>query len=112
MNTPHPSSVPGDFYVINECCLACGAPQSIAPNLIGTESPSHHCFWKKQPETPAEVDQAIKIILTQELDCHRYAGADPVILDRLVSTGCCDAFPSRSYHPIELRSYPLFPHLA
>ena len=73
MNTPHPSSVPGDFYVINECCLACGAPQSIAPNLIGTESPSHHCFWKKQPETPAEVDQAIKIILTQELDCHRYA---------------------------------------
>jgi hypothetical protein len=48
-----------------------------------------HCIWKKQPETPAEVERAIAVLEGQELMCHRYAGRDPEILKRLSST-CCD----------------------
>jgi hypothetical protein len=33
----------------------------------------------------------------QELGCHRYAGTDRSILERLAPTGCCD-------HPIETKS--------
>ena len=47
-----------------------------------------HCNWKKQPETPAELERAIGVLEAQELGCHRYAGTDPAILDRLTSTDC------------------------
>jgi len=87
--TPHPKSAPGDFYVVNGECLACGIPHVIAPDLIAwTGEGVPHCCWKKQPETQAELEQAIAVFEAQELDCHRYAGTDPVILDRILSTYC------------------------
>jgi hypothetical protein len=86
---PHPKSAPGDFYVEKGQCLACGVPHVVAPDLIGwTNEKYPHCFWKKQPETSAEVERAIKVLDAQELGCHRYAGTDPAILDRLLSTNC------------------------
>src|SRR5438309_3239760 len=87
--TPHPKCVPGDFYVENGQCLACGVPHVVAPDLVGwTDEKFPHCFWKKQPGTPAEIERAIKVLEVQELECHRYAGTDPAILDRLLSTSC------------------------
>ena len=32
---PHPKSAPGDFYVVNGECLACGVPHVVAPDLVG-----------------------------------------------------------------------------
>lgn len=94
----HPASAPGDFYVEYKCCLACGVPQALAPELVGwTDEHYAHCFWKKQPETSAEIEQAIKVLKSQELGCHRYAGTDRSILERLASEGCCD-------HPLETKS--------
>jgi hypothetical protein len=88
--TPHPKSAPGDFYVENEMCIACGMPHVVAPDLMGwTEDKYSHCFWKKQPRTPQEIEQAIKVLEVQELGCHRYAGTDPAILNR-ISSGYCD----------------------
>ena|ERR1700758_1003042 len=88
----HPLNVPGDFYVENRCCMACGVPESIAPELIGrTGEEVWHCYWKKQPKTNEEIKQAIDILHTQELGCHRYAGSDSKILKRLPRE-CCDAF--------------------
>jgi hypothetical protein len=80
-----------DFYVDDDCCTSCGVPQAIAPELVGWKStePFLGCYWKKQPETAAEFDRAIKILHTQELDCHRYSGSDPAILSRLPAE-CCD----------------------
>jgi hypothetical protein len=49
-----------------------------------------HCFWKKQPETEAELERAIAVLETQEPGRHRYAGTDPAILDRILSA-CCDS---------------------
>jgi hypothetical protein len=87
--TPHPKSVPGAFYVVNGGCLACGVPHVVAPDLVGwADEKVPHCFWKKQPETPAELERAIAILEAQELECHRYAGTDPAILDRISSTYC------------------------
>jgi len=53
---------------------------------VGDET--SHCIWKKQPETPREIDQAIAVLDAQELGCHRYAGDDPAILKRLSAEYC------------------------
>jgi hypothetical protein len=86
----HPKSVPGDFYVENEQCLCCGVPHVIAPNLIGwVDDERSHCYWKTQPETTQELEQAISVLGARELDCHRYMGSDQAILRRIPPT-CCD----------------------
>jgi hypothetical protein len=98
----HPLNVPGDFYVENGYCMACGVPESIAPDLIGrTEEEVWHCYWKKQPKTDEEIKQAIDILHSQELGCHRYAGRDSKILKRLPRE-CCDAFSARRSLPPEI----------
>ena len=93
--TPHPKSAPGDFYVEKGQCLACGVPHVVAPDLVGwTDEKVLHCFWKKQPRTPAELERAIAVLEAQELECHRYAGTDPAILNRVMSTYCDYPMPS------------------
>ena len=87
--TPHPKSAPGDFYVVNGECLACGVPHVVAPDLVGwADEKLSQCFWKKQPETPAELERALAVLEAQELECHRYAGTYPAILKRAPSTYC------------------------
>lgn len=86
---PHPQSSPGDFYVENGQCLACGVPHAIAPDLVDwADQESPHCVWKKQPKTEAEIERALAVLDAQELGCHRYAGTDPAILDRVLSSYC------------------------
>jgi hypothetical protein len=79
--------------------MACGVPSVLAPDLMdNTEEKYWHCFWKRQPETPKELDQAIAVLHTQELLCHRYAGTDPEILRRLPRE-CCDYFSPPPFVP-------------
>src|SRR5215468_13393 len=105
--TPHPKSAPGGFYVVNGERLACGVPHVLAPDLVGwTGEKIPHCFWKKQPETPAELERAIAVLEAYELECHRYAGTDPAILDRVLSTYC--DYPMHSQTVIEWK----LPHFA
>jgi len=67
----------------------------VAPDLIGwTDDKRSHCFWKKQPKTQAEIEQAIRVLESQELDCHRYAGTDPAILEKAPKS-CCDYAPPK-----------------
>ena len=87
--TPHPKSAPGDFYVVKGECLACGVPHVVAPDLVGwTGEKIPHCVWKKQPQTAKELERAIAVLEAQEVGCHRYAGSDPSILDRVLSEYC------------------------
>jgi hypothetical protein len=89
-----------DFYLADDgCCAFCGVPQSIAPELVGwVNEKETRCYWIRQPQTPDEIDRAIKILHTQELGCHRYAGNDPEILKRLPPAECDDIAPQMALH--------------
>jgi hypothetical protein len=84
---PHAKNAPGPFYVVNTECMTCGYPHVLAPDLIDwdqdSEGHKHHCYFKKQPESPEEVEQAIKAINGSCCGALRYAGADPAIIKRL-----------------------------
>jgi len=96
--------------VVKGECMACGVPHVVAPDLVGwTDEELSHCFWKKQPETPSELERAIAVLEAQELDCHRYAGSDPAILNRVLSTYC--DYPMQSPTVVE-RIDPQPPHFA
>lgn len=95
--TPHPKSAPGDFYAVKGECLACGVPHVVAPDLMGwTAEKFPHCYWTKQPQTQAELEQAIAVFAAQELGCHRYAGTEPAILARILPMDCDYPLPSPS----------------
>ena len=94
--TPHPQSAPGDFYVENQGCTACGVPHVVAPDLMAwADDNRNHCIWKRQPQTPQELDQAVAVLESQELGCHRYAGDDPAILKRIPAEYCDTLLPQR-----------------
>lgn len=98
----HPQSAPGDFYVVNGECISCGAPHAVAPDLIGwaTNVENQHCIWKKQPETPEELEQALAAFDASEIGCYRYAGGDPQIMSRIGLDYCDQA--ARSTKPRSL----------
>lgn len=87
----HPQSAPGDFYVVNNECMSCGAPHVVAPDLIGWVGDSEHCIWKKQPENDRELEQAFEAFRYSCVCCYRYAGSDPKIIERLGSEYCDNA---------------------
>lgn len=92
---PHPDSAPGEFYVVNGECLSCGAPHAVAPDLIGWADPNKdQCIWKKQPETEAEMEQAFAAFDASCVGCYRYAGCDPVVMERIGFDYCDHAPPS------------------
>jgi hypothetical protein len=93
---PHKLNAPGDFYVEDGCCLACGIPESEAPELFAWEEtenefhPGHkssHCYVCRQPQTEAEIGKIISVMSYQELDCIRYKGTDPGILEKIERAG-------------------------
>lgn len=88
----HRANVSGDFYVEDESCIICMTPHYVAPELMGMH-PENHCYFKKQPNTPEEVEQAIEAVSVACCESLRYAGDDPDILSRLKAKGCaaqCD----------------------
>lgn len=84
---PYPKNVPGSFYVVNSECMTCGYPHVLAPDLMAWDADAqgreNHCYFKKQPETPQEIDQAIKAIEGSCCGALRYSGSDPKILQKL-----------------------------
>jgi hypothetical protein len=98
----HPKSAPGDFFVINDQCLSCGFAHVVAHDLIGwNDDPAgiSHCIWKKQPETPAELEQAFAAIEGTEAQCYRYAGSDQAIIDKIGEQFCADRVELDSVDP-------------
>jgi hypothetical protein len=87
-------NAPGPFYVQCDECIICGAPESVAPDLIGFyKDPSgtnarSHCYFKKQPETPAEFDRAVKAVSANCCGSYHYAGADSAVKQELRRAGC------------------------
>lgn|SRR5262245_42753805 len=98
MSSPHPKNASGSFYVENDHCIACDAPFHEAPDLMGTDDGNggYHCHFRRQPDTPEEVDRAIMACVVSCVRAVRYAGNDPVILQKfqeLKSADSCDTLP-------------------
>src|SRR2546426_5210227 len=72
----------GPFYVEDGCCFICCAPEHEAPGLMGFyQDPSgthkgSHCYFRKQPKTRAELEQAIRAVWVSCCGALRYGGHD------------------------------------
>ncbi|MFL6229524.1 MAG: ferredoxin [Pyrinomonadaceae bacterium] len=84
---PTPLNVEGDFYVEKETCLTCMAPHHEAPELMGLDEVTG-CYFRRQPQTPEELEHAIEAVWVSCVEALRYAGNDPEILKRLRAKGC------------------------
>jgi hypothetical protein len=87
-------NAPGDFYVRNDECIACRAPESVAPDLIGFyEDPAgggarSHCYFKKQPKSPEEIERAVKAVWANCCGSYRYGGSDADVEKKLRAADC------------------------
>ena len=90
----NPLNAPGPFYVEANFCLGCCTPEYEAPDLMGfeenLENPSYGCFFKKQPETPDELNRTLSAMQVNCIDTLRYGGTDTAILRRLQELGMED----------------------
>jgi hypothetical protein len=48
------------------------------------------CFFRRQPQSPEEVEQAIQAIYASDVGALRYGGTDQTIIRRLHELGCAD----------------------
>jgi ferredoxin len=82
----------GPFYVEKDLCIACRNPEQVAPDLIGfvesSTQTTSHCYFKRQPETPEELERAIQAVATNCCGSYRYAGNDSSVRTRLNELGC------------------------
>lgn len=83
-NDRFPLNVPGPFYVANAQCLICGAPEHEAPDLMAADAETGHCYFKKQPSSPEELERAVQAVWVSCCGAVQYAGNDPAILRRLM----------------------------
>jgi hypothetical protein len=100
----YPENTQGDFYVENEVCITCGAPESVAPDLIEHSKLEYgHCYFKKQPKSHDEIERAISAMDVSCIAGLRYGGTDENILKRIYEKGLedlCDNKPIRKYKMI------------
>jgi hypothetical protein len=78
-----PKNVEGPFFVANGECITCMAPEQEAPDLMGFDQGAHHCYFKKQPSTPDELERAIRAGWSSCCGALYYSGSDPAVPRRL-----------------------------
>ena len=83
----HPLNAEGDFFVEYDTCLACDAPYSEAPELMEYDE-NMHCYFKRQPQTPEEVEHAVNAVRVSCIEAVLYKGNDPEILKRIRELPC------------------------
>lgn len=94
-----PHNAPGDFYVEAGLCMRCCLVHGEAPDLMNDSGqPFEECFFRRQPQTPQELEQVIRAMCVTEVCALRYGGTDQSILWQLRSRGLaarCDHLPER-----------------
>ncbi|MDQ1592954.1 MAG: hypothetical protein QOG71_3581 [Pyrinomonadaceae bacterium] len=78
---------------MKDTCITCLAPEQEAPELMGLDEATG-CYFRRQPQTPEELEHAIEAVRVSCVAALRYAGNDPAILERLRAKGekfQCDA---------------------
>ena len=88
----HPLNAAGDFYVVNDLCMACSAPELEAPTLMAhSDDQYQHCYFKRQPQTPQETESAIRAVTVSCCRGLRYGGRDQQVIARLMELGSRDS---------------------
>ena len=83
---PYKLNVAGDFYVEDGECISCALPASESPSLIGEDEASkygYHCYFKKQPQTTEEIDEAINAMHVSCCWALRYKGKDASTINKI-----------------------------
>jgi hypothetical protein len=79
-----PQNAPGDFYVEAGMCTRCCLPHGEAPELLNDRTaPFDECYFRRQPQTPDEVERAVAAMCVSEMCALRYAGNDPSVIAKL-----------------------------
>jgi hypothetical protein len=94
-NASHPMNAPGDFHVEDGMCIACKAPENAAPELMAHDE-TDHCYFRRQPTTPSELEHATQAILVSCCGAVRHAGTDHGIIERLGNNANTCDFSVRS----------------
>jgi hypothetical protein len=86
MRKRYPLNVVGDFFVEDGCCISCGLAHAEAPGFLAEfeETIDGHCYVKRQPQTPQEIDEAIDAIMISEVKCIHYEGNSIEILEKII----------------------------
>ncbi len=88
-------NAPGPFYVVDGECMCSGLAPAEVPELL-SEDPTgpgvngegyYYCYFGRQPETPEEIENAIRAMAVSETTALRYGGDNPAILQRLSDLG-------------------------
>lgn len=57
-----PPNAPGPFFTERHCCISCHAPEPEAPDLMAFDEEEISCYFRRQPETPEEVERACQAV--------------------------------------------------
>jgi hypothetical protein len=95
-----PSNVPGPFYVAKDECITCGAPEADAPSLIRHDEEHGSCYFYRQPENADDTYHALRAMAVCCVSAVRYAGTDPVILQRAAAVSATD----QCDHPVRAQN--------
>jgi len=101
-NKRYHENAEGDFYVIKDACTSCGAPEAEGKGLIehSKKDISGQCYFKRQPVTDEEIENAINAIRVSCIEALRYGGKDEDILRKMYELGLrglCDNTPVGNY---------------
>lgn len=80
---PHLKNAPGSFIVSAGECMACGAPEAVASDLMAHVESDGHCYFHRQPATAEEIDRACEAVLISCCGAVKYVGDDASIQQRL-----------------------------
>jgi len=71
-------------------------PESAAPTLMAfVDLPDEkHCYFKRQPITPEETEEAISAVAVSCCGSVRYCGSDQSVIKKLSDLGCAEACDS------------------
>ncbi|MFC1223397.1 hypothetical protein ACFE6N_06280 [Pedobacter sp. BG31] len=105
----YPENTQGDFYVEDQVCTSCGAPQAEAPDLIDHSKIEYgHCYFKKQPQTPDELSRTISAMQVSCISGLRYGGRNEEILKRLYELGLADECDHKPEKRVVLDKYRFY----
>ena len=90
MKNRYPLNSVGNFYTVDGECISCMIPHANAPSLMGYDENEGHCYFKRQPNSQKEVEEACQAVNTSCCAALRYGGNDPKIISRLRALGIGD----------------------